>query len=85
MICAISSVGRATRLHREGRGFESLIAHSDIKQICLLYVRARKPERVGARQGRANFQQKITPDRVPHRAQRQIYCPCSSMDRTADF
>ena len=24
---AISSVGRATRLHREGRGFESLIAH----------------------------------------------------------
>lgn len=26
-ICAISSVGRAARLHREGRGFKSLIAH----------------------------------------------------------
>ena len=25
--CTISSVGRATRLHREGRGFESLIVH----------------------------------------------------------
>ncbi len=26
-ICAISSVGRAARLHREGREFKSLIAH----------------------------------------------------------
>lgn len=26
--CAVSSVGRATRLHREGRGFESLTAHN---------------------------------------------------------
>ena len=25
--CALSSVGRATLLHREGRGFESLRAH----------------------------------------------------------
>ena len=25
--CAISSVGRAARLHREGREFKSLIAH----------------------------------------------------------
>ena len=42
IVCAVSSVGRATRLHREGQEFESLTAH-----ICL--------------------------------------CPCSSMDRTADF
>lgn len=27
IIRAISSVGRAARLHREGRGFKSLIAH----------------------------------------------------------
>ena len=30
--CAISSVGRATPLHGEGRGFESLIAHSAIEK-----------------------------------------------------
>jgi hypothetical protein len=30
--CALSSVGRATRLHREGRGFESLSAHQNRTQ-----------------------------------------------------
>ncbi len=31
-ICAISSVGRAARLHREGREFKSLIAHQSINK-----------------------------------------------------
>ena len=29
---AVSSVGRAIRLHRKGRGFESLTAHSEAKK-----------------------------------------------------
>ncbi len=36
VLCAISSVGRATRLHREGRKFESCIAHKVMK-IKILY------------------------------------------------
>jgi hypothetical protein len=31
--CAISSVGRAVRLHRKGQEFESLIAHRENKSI----------------------------------------------------
>ena len=35
---AISSVGRATRLHREGRGFKSLIAHMKTWQAVVVLV-----------------------------------------------
>ena len=57
---AISSVGRAVRLHRKGRGFESLIAHEykiehglsvpflfvdDGQANCFACVGTRKPER----------------------------------------
>jgi uncharacterized protein len=34
---AISSVGRAARLHREGRGFKSLIAHKIMKRVFLIH------------------------------------------------
>lgn len=33
--CAISSVGRAIRLHRKGQGFESLTAHKKYLQTSL--------------------------------------------------
>lgn len=35
---AISSVGRATRLHREGHRFESCIAHTIQKQHVMLFL-----------------------------------------------
>ncbi len=41
-ICALSSVGRATRLHREGRGFKSLSAHQandSERRVCASRVR----------------------------------------------
>ena len=47
-------------------------------------VRVRKTEVGGPSRGREIFQQKNTCGRVPYRAQ-VIPCPCSSMDRTADF
>ncbi len=68
--CAVSSVGRATRLHREGRRFESYTAHSvKSKQTALLAGAVRGgamffQQKKQASQGRENSERRrgIIPD-----------------------